>query len=1200
MTEKWRARRPSLDVPDDGPALIRRLRTLSPRVLRRFRILRFLGSGAEGSVYLAQERTQGGASLSLKILNPAPLRTLPQLRMTLSAIARIDHPNIARVLDFDVAGDPRARWIASEFVPGDELRRFWTGEAAPPGAVLPRLFEGVARALLQFHDRGLVHGDIRPANILCFRTPEGPMLKLIDGGVSLSPQETSPAHLLHLRRQDLRFTGSAFYHALTGKEADRRIPPRRWNPSIPPWINRLILRLLIPYSPEGIGTAGLFLEEILRHSRSADGPRLSVSLSKPPLLGRPRELAILKEGVDRTLRGKTRPGVIVLSGDTGSGKSALLQESRVYGRALGVHVFSARAPAGDGLPYEPLLQIAQSVAAHFDWTSPLRTDAPRNPQQLRLTLSRLFQRAAEKGPCVFSIDDAQTIVPDSWDVLRGIVETLNAGASTPRALFLLAVRGADRAAQWTREFSALPCQAVTLGELEPEASASLIRIALGLPPTEGMVSRLHRLSGGNPGLLLASLQLLLPRLRREGAAVGLPSLDSLPVPTDAEAMAVRQIASLKGPLLRAARDLSPHPGFLKRSICRRILGADRVDELLQNLMAGGHLRRVSLHTYEWSSTALRHGLYRRLSRVRRERLHRQFAHAGRVLLPQGTLNSHLFQAYHLARSSSPERAPVHALACARLLASVFRYAEAADYYELALKLLPPGRMTTVEAILKSLQAACRKGGLNRMGRRVSLALLARRRSLSQYAAAAHFVRVVDGPAAAVRFIDRALQSRCRRSPCGLALLHSKRAWALSMTGRFPLALRSAEHAETYLSECADPITAVDVYMDIGALRYLHGDPAASLDYFLTAQKLSRKARDSSREAPLCDNISLALRSQLKLEAALRYARKALAIKLRRGLLLDAAVSRMVLGALLDDLGDHEAGKAELLKARETFRSRGDPIKQAWATVGLGSIDLALEDHAGAIEWYDRALGEVPRDAQSGVTLAALAGKLQIYLATGDRDKAEECLRAGAAHPPAKVEFEARLAWTRARALFAMHSGKPAEARTLLHEAERALARVPAHSYALQFRLMTLALDLSSGKPEQVCERAEALISVLDAAGLRVLLCEARLLCGEAALTTGDVRRARFQLARLQPLLELQPQPTFRIRRDLLKSRLEGPLAERIHASLDAFRLATKHELRPLIQAAALEVGRGYEAREDYASAIKYYQEAGQHAGTRSA
>jgi len=182
----------------------------------------------------------------------------------------------------------------------------------------------------------------------------------------------------------------------------------------------------------------------------------------------------------------------------------------------------------------------------------------------------------------------------------------------------------------------------------------------------------------------------------------------------------------------------------------------------------------------------------------------------------------------------------------------------------------------------------------------------------------------------------------------------------------------------------------------------------------------------------------------------------------------------------------------------------------------------------------------------------------------------------------------------------MHSGKPAEARTLLHEAERELARVPAHSYALQFRLMALALDLSSGKPEQVCERAEALISVLDAAGLRVLLCEARLLCGEAALRTGDVRRARFQLARLQPLLELQPQPSFRIRRDLLKSRLEGPIAERIHASLDAFRLATKHELLPLIQAAALEVGRGYEAREDYASAIKYYQEAGQHAGTRSA
>ncbi|MBV8880354.1 MAG: protein kinase, partial [Planctomycetaceae bacterium] len=182
-------------------------------MLRRFRILRFLGSGAEGRVYLAKDRSLGGAPISLKVLDRPPVRALPRLRLHLSAVARIDHPNIARILDFEVAGDRRALWIAREYVPGRDLRSFGARDTTPPGELYPRLLESVARALLHYHDRGLAHGDVRPANILCSDTPEGPMVKLIDGGVSLLPQETSPSQILHLRRQDLRFAGSAFYTA---------------------------------------------------------------------------------------------------------------------------------------------------------------------------------------------------------------------------------------------------------------------------------------------------------------------------------------------------------------------------------------------------------------------------------------------------------------------------------------------------------------------------------------------------------------------------------------------------------------------------------------------------------------------------------------------------------------------------------------------------------------------------------------------------------------------------------------------------------------------------------------------------------------------------------------------------------------------------------------------------------------------------
>src|SRR6185436_9856855 len=589
------------------------------------------------------------------------------------------------------------------------------------------------------------------------------------------------------------------------------------------------------------------------------------------------------------------------------------------------------------------------------------------------------------------------------------------------------------------------------------------------------------------------------------------------------------------------------------------------------------------------------------SRDQRAGLHAKFARAGRLGMRPGTLAGNLFQAYHLARTDRPERAVLPALDSARLLSSVFRYGEAADYYELALRFLRPGRSSTSLAVLESLQTACRKGGLHRRGKPVSLELLRRKPSLTQVAEAAHFVRMVDGASAAVAFIDRGLGSRCRRSPRGLALLWAQRASWLALAGRTDQALRSGARAEVYLRECRDAGTSADVLLGLGSLHFLRGDLPRASSCFLNALGLTRKARDTIREASLCDNISLAFRSQLQTAQALRYARRALAIKLRHGLLLESALTRMVLGALLDDSGDHEAGKAELLRARETFRARGDGFRQAWATCGIASIHRVLEQYPEAVEWYDRTIDEAPEDSRNGLALAAHAGKIQVFLATGDLARAHESLRAGAAHLHPGVGFEARLAWIRARTLAAFHGGHGPSARILLRRALRGLGRSDARNSALQFRVLDLMLDLHlDGPSAEFTGRIDGLIATLESTGLRPLLCESYLLGAEAAVLQGDVRRARFLLGRADPLLRLQPQPSFRIRRELLRSRLAGSHAERISSALEAFRQATRHELRPLVRASALHLGRTYEAREDYSSALKYYQEAGNDAGHRSA
>jgi tetratricopeptide (TPR) repeat protein len=603
-------------------------------------------------------------------------------------------------------------------------------------------------------------------------------------------------------------------------------------------------------------------------------------------------------------------------------------------------------------------------------------------------------------------------------------------------LFLIAVRGAERTRRWSEALRVSP---LPLGELDPDASASIVRLALGLPPDDALVRRLHALTGGNPGRLLTALEILRPQLRKEGAAVGVASLDALPVPRDAEAAAARLASSLEPRLLKAAKTLSAHPGFLKESIGHDVLGPTDGDDLLLALSSHGVIRRVSLHTYEWASTALRHELYSRLAGEARRRLHARFARAGRLWMRPGVLNTHLYQAYHLARTEQPTRAQGHALAAARLLAGVFRYGEAADYYELALRLHPAGAEAATVSILRSLQSACRKGGLHRRGKRVSLELLRRRPSQGQYAAAAYFIAMVDGASAAVSFIDRALRAPCRKSPCGLALLLSKRASALAIVGRRASAFRSARRAEVYLGECDDPTTAADVNMDLGSLHFARGSLVLGVGLLPAGAAAGPTGAGCVPRGGALRQRGLALRGQLRHPAALRYARRGLALKLRRGLLYDSATTRTVLAALLDDTGDHDAARTELLKARETFRARGDGCGRP----GRPTTSDYPSDPGAACRGHrvvrSGAWRRRPRIAERPA-LAAHAGKMQVFVSTGDLEKAQAALKSGSLHSTG-LSFEARVIWNRARALLALARSDGPRARAAPERGAALAARI---------------------------------------------------------------------------------------------------------------------------------------------------------------
>jgi HEAT repeat protein len=156
-------------------------------LLDRYRIVRQIGRGGFGSVYLARDAAVN-EELVLKILDPriatgetAMRRFVQELRTA----RRIAHPNVIRIYDFLEIGSAHA--ISMEYLPSRDLAAILTAERRlAPERGLP-IVEQVCEGLAAAHEAGVVHRDIKPGNIL---VGEGDQVKIVDFGLASVAQQS--------------------------------------------------------------------------------------------------------------------------------------------------------------------------------------------------------------------------------------------------------------------------------------------------------------------------------------------------------------------------------------------------------------------------------------------------------------------------------------------------------------------------------------------------------------------------------------------------------------------------------------------------------------------------------------------------------------------------------------------------------------------------------------------------------------------------------------------------------------------------------------------------------------------------------------------------------------------------------------------------------------------------------------------------
>ncbi len=136
-------------------------------------LVRQLGAGGMGSVWLARHPNLP-RDVALKVMHPELARTADQrARFSREAemVCRLSHPNVVDVIDRGEDGD--RLWMSMQYVPGEDLAsRLQRAGAAPPAEAL-RIVSAVAAALDHAHSRGLLHRDVKPANVLLSPQPDG-------------------------------------------------------------------------------------------------------------------------------------------------------------------------------------------------------------------------------------------------------------------------------------------------------------------------------------------------------------------------------------------------------------------------------------------------------------------------------------------------------------------------------------------------------------------------------------------------------------------------------------------------------------------------------------------------------------------------------------------------------------------------------------------------------------------------------------------------------------------------------------------------------------------------------------------------------------------------------------------------------------------------------------------------------------------
>ena len=512
-----------------------------------------LGRGGM-AVVLRVRHAETGALRALKLMLPAGRseEVARRFRREFRALSRLDHPGVLKVYGGGLLdGRP---WFVMELLEGQELgAAVETWREFPPAERVRRANDvliQLGRALEYIHQRGLVHRDVTPSNIMML--PDG-TTKLMDFGVVkepggelthagevvgtvayIAPEQIRGDHVD--ARADLYSLGAVFYLMLTGrrpftartlagymdKHLNRPVrPPRELIPTIPESANGVCVRLLEKDPAERFASATHLLHVL--HAAPDQGAGPGTSSWTPPLVGRTNELSRIREALARIQGADAGPqqgSVIMVEGSPGMGVGRLAREAASMARQLGLAVSRGKNQDAGQDAFEGFRALYDDLVAsyHLGASIPKALVATFGRESLAAERVERYAVLAEMGRLVGSSGPRLILCEDIHLADSGTVELTEylarnlVGEGHPIVLLCTRTPNEEDDVDTLADFVSgastnVPATHLELGAISNAAvEAVVLDVVEDSPQARALANRLHEAAAGNPFVVTEMLR----------------------------------------------------------------------------------------------------------------------------------------------------------------------------------------------------------------------------------------------------------------------------------------------------------------------------------------------------------------------------------------------------------------------------------------------------------------------------------------------------------------------------------------------------------------------------------------------------------------------------------------------------------------------------------------------------------------------